>query len=128
VKYVKVTCTTATLVHYYVVRDGDSSLHMGTWTSAEPSIGELRWILRAKPDVLPNDDVGGASITFPSTSTVEGSDVFVVGGQTRSKFYSSQRFIDDKVHCLSGDDIKACMLMPGTAYEGSSGGPFFRDM
>jgi rhamnogalacturonan endolyase len=111
-----------------VIRDGDSALHMGTWTSAEPSIGELRWIGRFNRGVLPSDDVAGASDTASSTSTVEGSDVFVVGGQTRSKFYSSQRFIDDKVHCLSGTDIKACMLIPGTAYEGSSGGPFFRDM
>lgn len=24
---------------------------------------------------------------------------FLVNGQTRSKFYSSQRFIDDNIHC-----------------------------
>lgn len=101
---------------------------MGTWISAQPAIGELRWIGRFNRDVLPTDDVNSASNVIGSTSTVEGSDVFVVGGQTRSKFYSSQRFIDDKVHCLTGTDIKACMIMPGTAYESSSGGPFFRDM
>jgi rhamnogalacturonan endolyase len=101
---------------------------MGTYITAEPSIGELRWIGRFNPSPLPNDDVNQASDTGGSSSTVEGSDVFVVNGQTRSKFYSSQRFIDDKVHCLSGTDMKACMLMPGTAYETSSGGPFFRDM
>lgn len=101
---------------------------MGTYITAEPSIGELRWIGRFNAGPLPNDDVNGASNTAGASSTVEGSDVFVVNGQTRSKFYSSQRFIDDQVHCLSGSDMKACMLMPGTAYESSSGGPFFRDM
>ena len=101
---------------------------MGTWISAQPAIGELRWIGRFKRTVLPNDDVGGASKTYGATSTVEGSDVFIVDGNSRSKFYSSQRFIDDKVHCFSGTDIKACMVMPGNAYESSSGGPFFRDM
>lgn len=101
---------------------------MGTYISAEPAVGELRWILRARPDVLFSDDVDGASITASSNSTVEGSDVFEVDGETRSKFYSSQRFIDDRMHCLSGDNIYACMIMPGIAYESSSGGPFFRDM
>jgi rhamnogalacturonan endolyase len=75
---------------------------MATYVTAEPSIGELRWIGRFNPSVLPNDDVNQASDTGASTSTVEGSDVFIVNGQTRSKFYSSQRFIDDKVHCKSG--------------------------
>lgn len=41
--YVKITCSTSTLTHYYVVRNGDSSLHMATYTTAEPSVGELRY-------------------------------------------------------------------------------------
>jgi rhamnogalacturonan endolyase len=101
---------------------------MATYVSTPLAIGEHRWIGRFINSVLPNDDVGQASDVKGSTSTVEGSDVFVVNGQTRSKFYSSQRFIDDKVHCLSGNDILACMVIPGVAYETSSGGPFFRDM
>jgi len=126
--YVKITCTTSTLTHYYVIRDTDSTIHMATYISAQPSIGELRFIGRLNAGLLPNDDVSQASSTGGSTSTVEGSDVFVVGGQTRSKFYSSQRFIDDQVHCLSGSTMKACMLIPGNAYESSAGGPFFRDI
>ncbi|KAH8652685.1 putative Rhamnogalacturonase B [Tricladium varicosporioides] len=101
---------------------------MATYTTAEPSIGELRWVGRLNSALLPNDDVSQASDVSGATSTVEGSDVFVVDGQTRSKFYSSQRFIDDKVHCLTGSTMKACMVIPGVAYEGSSGGPFFRDI
>lgn len=72
---------------------------MATHTTAEPSIGELRFIARLNKSALPNDDVNQASDVGGSSSTVEGSDVFVVDGQTRSKFYSSQRFIDDQVHC-----------------------------
>lgn len=129
VNYVKVTCAQSGLTHYYVIRDGDSSLHMGTYVTTPLSIGEHRWIGRFLTSVLPNDDVNQASsVVGASGNAVEGSDVFVVNGQTRSKFYSSQRFIDDKVHCLSGNDIKACMVIPGVAYETSSGGPFFRDM
>lgn len=96
--YVKITCATSTLTHYYVVRDTDSTLHMGTYITAEPSIGELRWIGRFNPSLLPNDDVSQASDVAGGTA-IEGSDVFLVGSQTRSKFYSSMRFIDDKVHC-----------------------------
>ncbi|KAL3419185.1 rhamnogalacturonase b [Phlyctema vagabunda] len=132
VNYVKITCATSTLTHYMVVRDGDSSIHMATYITAEPTVGELRWIARLNPSALPNDDVNEASNTIGGTA-IEGSDVFLVNGQTRSKFYSSQRFIEDQVHCFTGTDtggstIKACMVMPGTAYETSSGGPFFRDI
>jgi rhamnogalacturonan endolyase len=69
---------------------------MATYTTAEPSIGELRFIARLKSSALPLEyPFGVVSTTVGSTSTVEGSDVFVVNGQTRSKFYSSERFIDD---------------------------------
>ncbi|RDW87317.1 galactose mutarotase-like protein [Coleophoma crateriformis] len=132
VNYVKITCSTSTLIHYMVVRDGDSSIHMATYTSAEPSIGELRWIARLIPATAANDDVNEASNTAGGTA-IEATDVYMVGSQTRSKFYSSQRFIEDQVHCFTGVDsgsstIKTCMIMPGTAYETSSGGPFFRDI
>ncbi|RDW73464.1 galactose mutarotase-like protein [Coleophoma cylindrospora] len=132
VNYVKITCSTSTLIHYMVVRDGDSSIHMATYTSAEPTVGELRWIARLIPATAANDDVNEASNTAGGTA-IEASDVYKVGSQTRSKFYSSQRFIEDQVHCFTGVDsssstIKTCMIMPGTAYETSSGGPFFRDI
>lgn len=57
-------------------------------------------------------------------TAIEGSDVFNVNGQTRSKceygqrlsqissspslVYSSKRFIDDQVHGLTGNGIGAC--------------------
>ncbi|RPA97614.1 hypothetical protein L873DRAFT_1828884 [Choiromyces venosus 120613-1] len=48
-----------------------------------------------------------------------GSDVFLVNGWTRCKYYSSEGFIDDLVISL---------VMLGNAYETSSGGPFMRDI
>ncbi|KAI5268204.1 rhamnogalacturonate lyase A [Aureobasidium subglaciale] len=131
-QYAKVTCKTSTLTHYIIVRSGDSSIHMATYTTAEPTIGELRFIARLNSKALPLEyPFGAASTIAGSTSTVEGSDVFVVNGETRSKFYSSQRFIDDMVHCVyrdGPDPIHACMVLPDPAYEASSGGPFFRDI
>ncbi|KAK1976587.1 rhamnogalacturonase [Colletotrichum cereale] len=132
-RVIKVTCTTSTLTHYLIVKEGDSSIYMATYITAEPSIGELRWISRLNKDILPSEyPFGSASTTAGSTSTVEGSDVFVVNGQTRSKFYSSERFIDDKVRCVYGtspEAIHVCVSVePKTGFELSSGGPFFRDI
>ncbi|PSN70408.1 Rhamnogalacturonate lyase A [Corynespora cassiicola Philippines] len=131
-QYAKITCTTSTLTHYMIVRSGESTIYMATHTTAEPDIGELRFIARLKSSALPLEyPFGAVSTTAGSSSTVEGSDVFVVNGQTRSKFYSSERFIDDYVHCVNrdgSDAIHACVLLNSYSYEGSSGGPFFRDI
>ncbi|KAK1953518.1 rhamnogalacturonase [Colletotrichum sublineola] len=132
-RVIKVTCTTSALTHYLIVKEGDSSIYMATYITAEPSIGELRWISRLNSDILPSEyPFGVASTTAGSSSAVEGSDVFVVNGQTRSKFYSSERFIDDKVRCVYGtspEDIHVCVSVePKTGFELSSGGPFFRDI
>lgn len=130
-KYIKVSCVTPTLTHYIVVKTGDSSLYMGTYTTAEPTIGELRFIARLNSAKLPLEYPFGSASTIAGGSAVEGEDVFLVNGETRSKFYSSERFIDDHVHCVyrdSTDPIHACMVMPELAYEKSSGGPFFRDI
>ncbi|EME40175.1 polysaccharide lyase family 4 protein [Dothistroma septosporum NZE10] len=128
-QYVKVTCQTNTLTQYLVFVSGHSNIYLATYITAEPTIGELRYIARLDSSILPSEyPFGKVSTTKPSTSTVEGSDVFVVDGQTRSKFYSSERFIDDHVHCVYGDDIHACFVKPVSAYETSSGGPFHRDI
>ncbi|KAF2819967.1 Rhamnogalacturonase B [Ophiobolus disseminans] len=127
--YIKVTCTTSTLTHYMVIKNGDPTIYMATHTTAEPAVGELRFLARLNNVLLPNEyPFGVVSTTGKSTSIVEGEDVFVVNGQTRSKFYSSERFIDDTVHCVGSDATHACMLMNSYSYEGSSGGPFFRDI
>ncbi|KAB5588783.1 hypothetical protein CTheo_7770 [Ceratobasidium theobromae] len=124
--YIKITCVTSTLTQYYVAQYKNPGIHMATYITAEPSVGELRFIARLNAATLPNGPT--ASSVAGSSSTVEGSDVFVVSGQTRSKFYSSRQFIDDQVHGVTGSGIGAYMVIPGTGYESSSGGPFFRDI
>ncbi|KAJ5362093.1 hypothetical protein N7541_002937 [Penicillium brevicompactum] len=124
--YIKVTCATSTLTHYYVVHSGDPIIHMATYTTAEPSVGELRYIARLNADLLPNEEPFGVVSNIGGGSVVEGEDVFLVDGQTRSKFYSSERFIDDNIHCVSGSAHRVCMIL--NQYESSSGGPFFRDI
>jgi len=128
-KYIKITCVTSTLTHYMVVREGDSTIFMATYITAQPSIGELRFIARLQADKLPNEHpFGVASNTNAASSTIEGSDVFVVNGQTRSKFYSSNRYIDEDSHSVFGgsDLMHVCIMTP--QQESSSGGPFFRDI
>ncbi|KAI6778986.1 uncharacterized protein J7T54_002629 [Emericellopsis cladophorae] len=129
-RWIKVTCETDTLTQYLVVREGDSTIFLATHITAEPSVGELRFLARLRSDVLPYEHPFGAvSTTGGASSTVESSDIFVVNGQTRSKFYSSERFSDKDAHCVWGESpemIHVCMLVP--QYESSSGGPFFRDI
>lgn len=110
------------------MKKADSTVFMATHITAQPDVGELRFIARLKADKLPNAQYIESN-TASSSSTVEGSDVFIVNGQTRSKFYSSERFIDDEFHCIWGNDAKVCMVIPDpTGYETSSGGPFMRDI
>lgn len=52
-------------------------------TTAEPSVGELRFIARLSSSTLPNGPT--AAIIRSNSGAVEGSDVFKVGDQTRSK-------------------------------------------
>ncbi|KAL7619630.1 hypothetical protein AAE478_010171 [Parahypoxylon ruwenzoriense] len=117
------------LTHYMVFADASSSIYMGTHTNAEPAVGELRYIFRLTglTEAYPN---GNVSYTAGGTS-IEASDVFLVGDESRSKFYSSERFIDDDVYCATTTDasVHACFVRPNShATEKSSGGPFFRDI
>ncbi|KAI8811460.1 Rhamnogalacturonase B, N-terminal-domain-containing protein [Cladochytrium replicatum] len=122
-----VTCTTSILTHYMAVRKNVNNIHLGTFISEEPSIGELRFIARLKKPAVPNGVP--ASDLAGNVGAVEGSDVFKLSnGQTRSKFYSSVNFINDQVHGVTGSGVGVYMVMPGTAYESSSGGQFFRDI
>jgi rhamnogalacturonan endolyase len=127
---VKITCEASGLTQYIVAKEGQSNIFLATYTTTHRDIGELRYIARLNANILPLEyPFGTASTTGNSQSTVEGSDVFVVNSQTRSKFYSSERYIDRNVHCVHGtspEQIHACMLIPQT--ETSSGGPFFRDI
>lgn len=115
-----------------VFADGQNSIYMGTYTVSEPTVGELRYIFRLTglTETYPTYSYGDVSDTAGGTA-IEGSDVYTVSGQTRSKFYSSERFIDNSVYCAtdSGATVHACWVRPDSkATEKSSGGPFFRDI
>ncbi|CAE6478720.1 unnamed protein product [Rhizoctonia solani] len=110
--YIIITIATPTLTQYYVTVSGQDALYIGTYITAEPE--------HSKVIALIDTHTGGVAI--------EGSDVFNVGGQTRSKFYSSVRFIEDQVHGVTGSGVGIYMVIPGNGYETSSGGPFHRDI
>ncbi|KAI1085480.1 polysaccharide lyase family 4 protein [Whalleya microplaca] len=117
------------LTHYMVFADASDSIYMGTYTISEPSIGELRYIFRLTglTEAYPYATVSNTA----DGTAVEASDVYLVGDETRSKFYSSERFIDDDVYCATntGASVHACFVRPNSqATEKSSGGPFFRDI
>ncbi|CAE7162621.1 unnamed protein product [Rhizoctonia solani] len=122
-----ITIETATLAstQYYVAVKGQSIVYIGTYTTAQPAIGELRFIARLDKSVLFR---GNTPSEVADGSVIESSDIFNVSGQTRSKFYSSVPFINNQVHGVVGKDIGAYMVMPENAYETTSGGPFMRDI
>ncbi|KAH8166295.1 polysaccharide lyase superfamily 4 [Xylaria polymorpha] len=100
------------LTHYMVFRDGAANIWMGTSINSEPSVGELRYIFR----------LTGLTSAYPYWRRLS---------HGRRKFYSSERFIDEKVYCAtdSGATVHACFLRPNhQATEKGSGGPFFRDI
>lgn len=112
--------------------NGENNIYMGTYTVSEPTVGELRYIFRLTglTETYPTYSYGDVSDTSGGTA-IEGSDVYTVSGETRSKFYSSERFIDNSVYCAtdSGASVHACWIRPDSkATEKSSGGPFFRDI
>ncbi|KAF6757782.1 rhamnogalacturonase B, partial [Ephemerocybe angulata] len=123
--YIKITCNAGTLTQYYVARYNDPAIHMATYISAEPDIGELRFIARLRRAAVPN---GYTASNIEGGTAIEGSDVYYVNGQTRSKFYSSRQFIDDQIHGVTGSGVGVWMIIPDTGYESSSGGPFMRDI
>ncbi|CAE6403741.1 unnamed protein product [Rhizoctonia solani] len=123
--YATITIATSTLTQYYVAVSGQSAIYIGTYTTAEPSVGELRFIARLSKSALSK---GYTQSEINGGTAIEGSDVYLLNGQTRSKFYSSVQFIKDQVHGVTGSGVGVYMVMPGNAYETSGGGPFFRDI
>ncbi|KAJ7663063.1 Rhamnogalacturonase B, N-terminal-domain-containing protein [Mycena polygramma] len=126
--YVKITCATSTLTQYYVAQRNAPAIHMATFTTAEPTVGELRFIARLAHSALPN---GIPQSSIVGGTAIEASDVYLVGGQTRSKcmsFVSAYGTTVDPLHGVTGSGVGAWMIIPNTGYESSSGGPFFKDI
>jgi rhamnogalacturonan endolyase len=122
---IKITLTTSTLTHYLLVRQGENTIYMGTYTTAEPSVGELRWITRLQGTWFPN--VPAESNNAGTTGAIESSDVFGhADGTSTSKYYGNQRAMDLSVRGVTGNGVGAYMVYGSR--ETSSGGPFYRDI
>ncbi|KAK1675343.1 rhamnogalacturonase B [Colletotrichum godetiae] len=116
------------LTHYYVSKPGDSTIYMATHITGEIAPGELRWLARLQRKQVPTG-VHGDVADLDGCVAFEGKDTFKCpDGTTRCKMYTSDRFIDDQVHGVTGDNVGVWMIMPGNAYEHSAGGPFMRDI
>jgi rhamnogalacturonan endolyase len=111
-----------TLVHYLVAVSGQNNVYLATYVNSAGG-GELRWISRLNRSVIssvyaPADVEGGTAI--------ESTDIDLVNGQTRSKYYSNRQAMSLTVRGIPGASIGAYM-----AYglrESDAGGPFFRDI
>lgn len=121
----RVALTTPTLTHYLLVRAGDNTIYMGTYITAEPGVGELRWITRFDPATLPTRPA--ASDLALNTGNIESEDVFgMAGGETRSKYFGNQRAIDLTLRGATGPGVGVFMVYGNR--ESSSGGPFYNDI
>ena len=111
-----------TVYHYFVVQSGVNNVYMATYVNSAAA-GELRWIQSLNRSVLsdiyvPSDVDGGTAI--------ESTDIDLVDGQTRSKYYSNRQAMSLAVRGVTGSGIGVFMDF-GTR-ESSAGGPFFRDI
>jgi len=136
--YIKIAVETSptnsvvsSLTHYLMVTNGLNTIFMATYASAEPSVGELRWITRLQSARLTNGPI--PSDNRGNTNAIESSDVFgMADGTTRSKYYgdtsthSKDRAMDLTYCGATGAGIGVWMVFGNR--ESSSGGPFFRDI
>ena len=102
--YVIITVKSSGLpvTYYYVVKKGEATIYMATNNRGTVDPGELRFLARLKTSELPigvHGDVGDnrGKTAFEGKDTFKGPD-----GHTSCKMYTSDRFIEDKVHCVSG--------------------------
>lgn len=120
-----ITCETSTLTHYYASRQGDNTIYMATYASAEPSVGELRYIFRGNGSVLTN--VPANSSIRGNTGKIESEDVFKLSnGNTVSKYYGNDMAKDLTIRGATGNNVG--VFMAYGSRETSSGGPFQRDI
>lgn len=122
---VLITVSTSTLTHYYASRGGENIIYMATYVTAEPSVGELRYIFRGNGSVLTG--VPANSNIRNNTGAIESQDVFgYANGQTTSKYYGNDQAKDLIIRGVTGSGVGVFMAYGDR--EKSSGGPFFRDI
>jgi rhamnogalacturonan endolyase len=125
--YIIITASTTTwygsgtLDHYYVAVSGQNNIYMATYVVS--GAGELRWIQYLNRGILsdiytPSDVDGGTAI--------ESTDIDLVNGQTRSKYYSNRQAMSLTPRGVTGGGLGVYMVYGSR--ESSSGGPFFRDI
>ncbi len=111
-----------TLHHYFVVQDGVNDIYMATYVNSAGA-GELRWIQSLNRGILTNiwtpSDVNGGT-------PIESTDIDLVDGQTRSKYYSNRQAQELTIRGVTGSGVG--VFMDFGSRESSSGGPFFRDI
>jgi rhamnogalacturonan endolyase len=90
------------VTHYYVAKPKEATIYMATNNRGAVDPGELRFLARLKTSEVPTG-VHGAVGDVRGCTAIEGKDTFKCpNGQTSCKMYSADRFIEDKVHCVSG--------------------------
>jgi rhamnogalacturonan endolyase len=119
------TALGGTITHYYIVQSGVDNIYMATYPTAEPSVGELRYIFRGQFNVLPNGPAD--SNNNGNTGAIESTDIFGhSNGQTTSKYYGSARAKDLTVQGATGSGVGVFTAFGNR--ESSTGGPFVRDI
>lgn len=115
----------ANLTHYYIVRSGLNNIYMATYATAEPAVGELRYIFRGQFNVLPNGPAH--SNNNGNTGAIESTDVFGHSdGTTTSKYYGNEAAMSLTVKGATGSGVGVFTAFGNR--ESSSGGPFFHDI
>jgi rhamnogalacturonan endolyase len=122
---VNAVASSGTVIQYYAVRQNENSIYLATYTTAEPDVGELRFITRLRGNVVTG--VPAQSNNSGTTGAIESTDVFGHSdGTTTSKYYGNDRAKDLSIRGVTGTGIGVFMIYGSR--EGSSGGPFFRDI
>ena len=122
---VSTAISSSALTHYYIVQNGVDNIYMADYVTSEPSVGELRYIIRGQFNVLPNGPAD--SNNNGNTGAIESTDVFGhSNGQTTSKYYGAARAKDLTVQGATGSGIGVFTAFGNR--ESSMGGPFVRDI
>jgi Rhamnogalacturonan lyase B, N-terminal/Polysaccharide lyase family 4, domain III/Polysaccharide lyase family 4, domain II len=149
--YVKITVTVfsangGVLKHYYMAKNGEPHVYMGTYFTEEPStLNLVRYIVRVPVASLSQGPAAGvpgglaSNGSWPqdlrgTNTTIEASDVFgfasgsANAGQTRSKHYANMRLKDWQYFGgLNGAGTVGLWFYRDNN-EGNSGGPFYRSL
>jgi rhamnogalacturonan endolyase len=117
--------STGTVIQYMATRQNENTIYMATYTTAEPDVGELRWITRLKGDILTG--VPAPSNNTGTSGPIESTDINGhADGHTTSKYYGNDRAQQLSIRGVTGAGVGVFMVYGSR--EGSSGGPFFRDI